>query len=354
MDSLITVRNLHKLFRVDQREDSGLWPAIKSLIRRERAEVVAVDGVSFSVTAGEIRALIGPNGAGKSTVMKILSGILHPTSGEVTCLGITPWRDRVKYVRHIGAIFGQKSQLLWDLPPVDTFALNRRIYRIPERRFRENVDYFVETFELATILGTPVRSLSLGERMKCEVTAALLHDPTLVFLDEPTIGLDILAKDALRGMVRKVNTERGVTFMLTTHDLDDVENLCLRATLINRGTVLFDDMLARLRAGRSSDKTVELRFTRVVEDHELSRWSVLENSGGSCTVRVMSDDLPAQVSEMLATLPVQDIEMKNAGIEAVIKEMYLSGQCGGPDDPDGPDDAVVRAGAVALFDRKAR
>jgi ABC-2 type transport system ATP-binding protein len=321
----IKVKGLKKVFKVTQKPQPGFGAAVRGLFKREYNQVKAVDGIDFDIPAGEIRGLIGPNGAGKSTTIKVLCGILYPTEGEVNCLGVVPWQDRLSYVRQIGAIFGQKTQLIWDLPPTDTFALNQKMYKIPKALFKQNVDYFTETFGLAPILSTPVRNLSLGERMKCELTAALLHSPQLVFLDEPTIGLDILAKDAVRTFVKQVNQERGVTFLLTTHDLADVENLCQRITVINHGAIVFDQTLDELRRGYVKQKFLTLKFSRPVAEHELQKWNVSEYQGVSCTLSLdgSQDDYPAQISALLATLPVQDVEIRNPAIESIIKGIYL-------------------------------
>ena len=325
METLIEVRALRKVYRVSQRTQAGLWPAIKGFVRRQHTEVVAVDGVDLSIDSGEIRALIGPNGAGKSTIIKVLTGILHPTGGEVRCLGVTPWSDRTAYVRRIGAVFGQKTQLLWDLPAVDTFALNQRIYRIPRDRYRRNLEYFVDTFGLAGILTKPVRNLSLGERMKCELAAALLHEPSLVFLDEPTIGLDILAKQAVREFVKRVNAERDTTFLLTTHDLDDVAELCRRITVINQGTVVFDSTVDELHTDYAAGKVLELRLTGPVEGDVMRRWNAVAHSPTVWTVQLDGEgDGPTAVAEILGTLPVQDIEVKSLPIETVIRHLYAS------------------------------
>jgi ABC-2 type transport system ATP-binding protein len=323
--AVVEVQQLRKVYQVSRRTQSGMWSSVKGFLHRQHTEVVALDAVDLTVAPGEIRALIGPNGAGKSTILKVLSGILHPTAGQVRCLGVTPWADRTSYVRRIGAVFGQKTQLLWDLPAVDTFALNQRIYRIPRARYRRNVEYFVDTFGLADVLAKPVRTLSLGERMKCELTAALLHEPALVFLDEPTIGLDILAKEAVREFVRQVNAERAVTFLLTTHDLDDVAQLCRRITVINQGTVVFDATVDELRAGYAGGKVLELRLSGPVEASLLARWNAVPRSASAWTVYLdAGQDCATEMSTILSTLPLQDIEIKSPPIETVIRHLYAS------------------------------
>jgi ABC-2 type transport system ATP-binding protein len=321
---LVQVTGLRKTFRVSRRATSDGRSVLRRLFRRVHEDVHAVNGIDLTIPAGEIRALIGPNGAGKSTTIKMLAGILYPTAGEVRCLGVAPWEDRVAYVRNIGAVFGQKSQLLWDLPPVDTFTLNRRIYKIPESVYRRNVAYFTEALELGPILSKPVRNLSLGERMRCELTAAMLHDPRLVFLDEPTIGLDLLAKDAVRTFVKQVNRDRNVTFLLTTHDLDDVEDLCRRITVINHGTIVFDGTVDDLRDEYLRRKVLNVKFNRPVAELDLQSWHIVENRGLEATIALDGDidDHAAQISSLLTGLPVQDIEIKAPDIESVIREVY--------------------------------
>ena len=225
-------------------------------LRRQRTVFTAVDQVSFTVAPGELVGYIGPNGAGKSTTIKMLTGILMPTSGRLTVAGLTPQRDRVKLARRIGVVFGQRTSLWWDLPLGDSFALLQRLYRIPPARFRENLDKYVAALDLGPLMDKPVRQLSLGQRMRGDITAALLHDPSVVYLDEPTIGLDIVSKKAVRGFLRALNTESGTTILLTTHDIGDIEQLCSRVIAIDRGRVGFDGTLDRLRAGRDLETAV--------------------------------------------------------------------------------------------------
>ena len=238
-DSLVTVRDLVKTFAVAAHH-RGRMGAVRDLVSRERRIVRAVDGVSFDIAAGELVGYLGPNGAGKSTTIKMLTGVLVPTSGEVRVAGLVPWRDRVRYTRQIGVVFGQRTNLWWDLPLVETYELLRHVYRVPAERFARNLARFEALLGLGEFLDTPVRQLSLGQRMRADLAAAMLHDPRIVFLDEPTIGLDVLAKERVRGFVRELNRERGVTIVLTTHDLTDIERLCRRIVLIAEGRLLFD------------------------------------------------------------------------------------------------------------------
>ncbi|MFC4305465.1 ABC transporter ATP-binding protein [Cohnella boryungensis] len=243
---MITVSGISKSFKVAKR-NSGLGSAMKSLFRREYEEVAALSEVSFTIKPGEIVGYIGPNGAGKSTTIKVMSGILVPDSGTCEIMGYTPWLDRVKYVRNIGVVFGQRSQLWWDVPVIDSFDLLRDIYDVPETEYRKNLKLLTETLDLGEIIRIPVRQLSLGQRMRCEIAASLLHGPAILFLDEPTIGLDAVSKIAVRQFIATINKEKGVTVILTTHDMSDIEALAQRILLIGKGRLLYDGELGAMR-----------------------------------------------------------------------------------------------------------
>src|SRR5512136_858932 len=244
--SIIAVSQLCKDFQVF-RHHRGLTGAFRNLFTREFRTVNAVNDVSFSIERGELVGYLGPNGAGKSTTIKMLTGILVPTSGEILVNGRVPWKERTAHAREIGVVFGQRTNLWWDLPVIESFDLLHHIYRVPEQRYYQNLLKFQDLLGLGEFMHTPVRSLSLGQRMRADLAAALLHDPKLVFLDEPTIGLDVVAKERIRQFIHSVNRERGVTVILTTHDLGDVEKLCQRVLMIDRGRLLFDGALAELR-----------------------------------------------------------------------------------------------------------
>ena len=253
---MIQVSHLRKTFRVARR-GAGFSQAVKALFHREYEEIPALDDVSFTIGDGEMVGYIGPNGAGKSSTIKVLSGILTPDSGSCLIDGRTPWKERTAHVRHIGVVFGQRTQLWWDVPVADSFDLLKEIYSIPEGTYRNNVGELTELLDLEQLLRTPARQLSLGQRMRCEIAASLLHSPRILFLDEPTIGLDAVSKLAVREFILRLNRERGTTVLLTTHDMQDIEALASRVLLIGRGKILLDGTVEDIRrGGESIDETV--------------------------------------------------------------------------------------------------
>lgn len=325
-DDIISVSHLSRSFRVAKREKTGLRYAVKSLIRREYVQVDAVNDVSFTVKKGEIRGLIGPNGAGKSTTIKIMSGILFPTSGEVNVMGYMPWLDREEYVRHIGVLFGQKSQLEWDLPAIDTFHLRKNIFDIPDEVYKRNLDYFEDTMNLSSVLYKPVRQLSLGERMKCEFVCAVLHEPPLVFLDEPTIGLDVVSKEIVRTFITQINRDKGTTFILTTHDLNDIENLCRNISVINKGVLVFNDSLEQLKSFLPSRKTISVLFESPVNPAKLAPFAPVSYDTMQAAFDVDTTETSVRnfVSRLFEDLPIADINIEGAGIEEIIRHIYTA------------------------------
>ncbi len=253
---MIQVSHLRKTFRVARR-GAGFSQAVKALFRREYEEIHALDDLSFTIRDGEMVGYIGPNGAGKSSTIKVLSGILTPDSGQCLVNGRTPWKDRVAHVKEIGVVFGQRTQLWWDVPVADSFELLKEIYTVPAAIYRENLEQLTQLLDLGDLLRTPARQLSLGQRMRCEIAASLLHSPKILFLDEPTIGLDAVSKLAVRDFILRLNRERGTTVLLTTHDMQDIEALASRVLLIGRGKILLDGTLEDIRqGGESIDETV--------------------------------------------------------------------------------------------------
>ena len=320
----IVVADLHKSFRIARRRP-GITGALRSVLRREHQQIDALAGVSFEIERGELVGYIGPNGAGKSTTVKVLAGILVPSSGRCEVDGRVPWRQRVAHVRHIGVVFGQRTQLWWDLPVIESFELLRDIYRVPPTTYRRMRDELVATLDLEPLLDVPVRQLSLGQRMRCDLAAALLHEPGVLFLDEPTIGLDAASKVAVRAFIRKINAQRGVTVILTTHDMDDIEALCTRVMVIGNGSVLCDGTLEELRRRVTPERHL------IVDLAEADGWcgdaslgQVIEHEGGR--VRLAFDPQTTPPAELIARVTarhaVRDLFVENPPIEQVISRLY--------------------------------
>jgi ABC-2 type transport system ATP-binding protein len=320
----IVAEGLVKTYRVSERP-SGRWGAVRGLFTRRVRELKALDQVSFAIQPGELVGYVGPNGAGKSTTLKILSGILVPDAGHCEVLGRVPWRERQKHVAQIGVVFGQRTQLWWDLPVHDSFELIRAIYRVPDREYRQRLDELVSLLDLSRLLHTPVRQLSLGERMRCDLVASLLHAPPLLFLDEPTIGLDAVSKLALRAFIQRMNRERGVTVILTTHDMDDIEALCRRVLVLGHGKLLCDGTLEQLRERVSSERRVT--FDR--QDSapiKIAGARLLATSGERVQLAFDPSQLSAAelVGRISAAHKVRDLFIENPPIEHIIAELYRS------------------------------
>ncbi|MFJ3931868.1 MULTISPECIES: ATP-binding cassette domain-containing protein [unclassified Streptomyces] len=292
-------------------------------LRRERYRVRAVDGVSFTVRSGEVVGYIGPNGAGKSTTVKMLTGILTPSAGRVRVAGIDPSRERTRLARRIGVVFGQRSTLWWDLPLRDSYRLIHRLYRVPDVVFRANLERCVELLELAPLLEVPVRQLSLGQRMRGEIAAALLHDPEVLYLDEPTIGLDVVSKARVRGFLRDLNEERGTTVLLTTHDLTDIEQLCGRVVVIDHGRVVYDGALGGLHAAGESERMLVVDLEREFAPIGLAGVRVVRVEGPRQWLAFPAARSAAPlVAELARRYPLVDLSVREPDIEAVIARMY--------------------------------
>lgn len=322
---LIQVQDLHKTYMTYERGHT-FKETIASLFVRKKKKIPAVKGISFDIEAGEIVGFLGPNGAGKSTTLKILTGVLHPTSGFVQIMGFTPWRQRKLYVRHIGVVFGQKSQLLWDIPPIDAFYMNKAIYGIPDDEFEETLSKMVTLLDVSDVVRKPTRQLSLGERMKCEFVMAMLHRPQIVFLDEPTIGLDVIAKEKIRGFIGEMN-KQGVTFILTTHDLDDVEQLARRVIVINHGAIVFDDSIGRLRTMTGRNKMLHLTAKRPIANR-LREGIRLVKQLSDYEIELEIDTSVVELSQVIQQLNdecgIKDMSLQDPAIEHVIKELYAA------------------------------
>jgi ABC-2 type transport system ATP-binding protein len=320
---MIVVDRLTKIFRVAERR-GGVLGAISGLFRRRYRTVTAVNDISFRLADGELLGLIGPNGAGKSTTIKILCGILEPTSGRCEVDGLIPWRERVRHVGRIGAVFGQRTQLWWDLPVIESFALLRDIYRVPLERYRRSSDALIARLDLERLLDTPVRQLSLGQRMRCEIAASMLHEPRVLFLDEPTIGLDAVAKLAVREFVKTLNREHGVTVILTTHDMHDVEALAERVIVIGKGVVLADGSLAALRRGALAERRLWVHFVAEPAIVEVAGAIVRRRQGRSVELGFDPRTTSAHrlIAEVTAQFEVEDVHIEEPPIEEVIARFY--------------------------------
>lgn len=323
MAEIIRVANLVKTFELQQRR-SGAFSGLRSFVAPIKRTVKAVNGVNISIEPGELVGYLGPNGAGKSTTIKILTGLLVPTSGEVVSAGFVPWKERTAYVAHIGAVFGQRSTLWWDLPVSDSFDLLRDMYRVPRQRFDGSLKAFRELLEMDDFIESPVRSLSLGQRMRAELAAALLHEPQLVFLDEPTIGLDVVAKERIRDFIQYLNRERGTTVLLTTHDLSDIERLCERVIILDQGHILYDGALSRLVERFESGRQLVVRVSGessagIIEGipHPEVREREL-----TYTFDPHQISAPEMIQRVTQQLDVIDLEVRRPALENTIRRIY--------------------------------
>src|SRR5262245_12966385 len=319
----IVVEGLSKTFQAPRRAP-GRLAGLRALVRPSTRPVVAVDDVSFRVGPGELLAFLGPNGAGKSTTIKMLTGILHPTAGQATVLGLVPWRDRRRLTFRIAAVFGQRSQLWYHLPPADTFDLLARIYELEPSLYRARLARLVDLFELGSYLSTPVRRLSLGERMRCEVAAALLHGPEVLFLDEPTIGLDVIARQRIRELIRSMNRGEGTTVFLTSHDAGDVEQVCQRAIVVNHGRIVCDAPIAQLKRDHLRTRVVQLVFAEPTPSVAVEGAAVRQSDPLRATIEVDLRQTPIEsvVARAFARYPVADIAVSEPPMEEIIAAIY--------------------------------
>ncbi|MFF7470498.1 ATP-binding cassette domain-containing protein [Streptomyces sp. NPDC008092] len=314
-EMFIEVDGVEKVF--DVRKKAGF-------LKRERRQVRAVDSLSFTVARGEMVGYIGPNGAGKSTTIKMLTGILTPSAGRLRVAGIDPSRERTRLAHRIGVVFGQRTTLWWDLPLIDSYRLMHRMYRIPDARYRENLDRLVELLSLDSLLDVPVRQLSLGQRMRGDIVAALLHDPDVLYLDEPTIGLDVISKARVRDFLRELNTERGTTVLLTTHDLQDIEQLCSRVMVIDHGRLVYDGPLGGLHEAGESERTLVVDLERELPPIDAGPAArVVKVEGPRQWLAFPASESAAPlVARIAAEYPLADLSVREPDIEAVIAKMY--------------------------------
>jgi ABC-2 type transport system ATP-binding protein len=313
-DAFIELDRVEKVFEV--RRKTGF-------LKRERRQVRAVDSISFTVPRGEMVGYIGPNGAGKSTTIKMLTGILTPSGGRLRVAGIDPSRERTRLAHRIGVVFGQRTTLWWDLPLIDSYRLMHRMYRIPDARYGENLDRLVELLDLGDLLDVPVRQLSLGQRMRGDIAAALLHDPEVLYLDEPTIGLDVISKAKVRDFLRELNTERATTVLLTTHDLQDIEQLCSRVMVIDHGRLMYDGPLAGLHEVGESERTLVVDLEREMPPIQAAPARVVRVEGPRQWLAFpAAESAAALVARVAAEYPLVDLSVREPDIEAVIGKMY--------------------------------
>ncbi|MBI4092707.1 MAG: ABC transporter ATP-binding protein [Candidatus Kerfeldbacteria bacterium] len=321
---IIEVRHLRKNYTFHKKAP-GLWNSVKSLWHRETLTTEAVKDISFTVEEGELVGFLGPNGAGKTTTLKMLAGILYPTGGEARVLGYTPWERKPAYQKQFSIVMGQKNQLWWDLPAMESFLLNKEIYEIPDQRFSATIDELTELLDLKDVLDVQVRKLSLGQRMKAELTAALLHRPKVLFLDEPTIGLDVVSQQKMREFIKKYNEQKKTTIMLTSHYMEDVAALAKRVIIIDQGSIFYDGSLSGLVTKVNEFKTVRMTFRTAVPPSNLSNFGhVVEATPTTATLRVARSEATSQTAKILQQLPVDDITVEEEPIDDVIRQVFLN------------------------------
>ncbi len=323
--SAVEVKQLEKIYSVKHKQP-GLLGSLRALWRPEYSSLTAVDRISFELAAGEAVGFVGPNGAGKSTTIKMLAGILYPSAGEARVLGLVPWRERQRLAFQIASVFGQRSQLWYHLPAADSFGLLARIYELDDRAYRSRVATLIERFEIAPYLHVPVRRLSLGERMRCEIAAALLHRPRVVFLDEPTIGLDIVAKQQIRALIRTLNQEEGVTFLLTSHDAADIEQVCKRVIVINQGTLVFDGDVDELKKRYLRHKVIDLKLSESAEPIAGPGLFLQHAEPYRIRYEVDTDVLPIEriIGQLVSLYRVSDLTVEEPPLEDVIAAIYAA------------------------------
>ena len=326
MSSFIDVKNVSKTFKVNKRK-AGIAGMVANLVAPSYERKQAVKDISFSIEKGEMVGFIGPNGAGKSTTIKMLSGILYPDKGELRVNGYIPYKQRREYVGSIGVVFGQKSQLQWDLPVIDSFDLLKAIYRVPEDTYRRNLDRFTDMLDMGSFINQPVRQLSLGQRMRADIVAALLHSPEIVFFDEPTIGVDIVGKETIRDFIRELNKEDGVTMIFTTHDMQDIEKTCNRLIIIDEGSKVYDGSLLELRQQYGTTRQLDVEFGARCEVRPIEKVEIQEpDEQNGRKKRFIFENKEVQINELmnhlLTNYDVKDINISDPEIEGIIRKIY--------------------------------
>lgn len=321
-NATIVVQNLKKYFTVAQKSE-GFQASVKSLFFRKYKHIKAVDDISFTIGEGELVAFLGPNGAGKTTTLKMLSGILYPTSGTISVLGFTPQKRQAAFQKQISLVMGQKNQLWWDLPATDTFLLHKDIYQIPDKQYKEMLDELVELLDVKDVLSTQVRRLSLGQRMKCELIASLLHRPRVLFLDEPTIGLDIVIQKKIRSFLKEYNKRSKTTVILTSHYMDDVKEVCERVIMIDHGRKMYDGQITDLIAEYAKEKYLVVDFEKEVKKEKLERiGTVVEFEGTKATISVPRAQHAQKAAELLQHFSVDNLDIQEAELEDIILKLF--------------------------------
>lgn len=320
--SIISVQSLSRSFAYYKKE-AGLKNSLRNVFHRERLVKDAVKDISFEIDQGEMVGFLGPNGAGKTTTLKMLSGILFPTGGTASVLGYVPWERKKEFKMQIAIVMGQKSQLLWDLPASESFLLNRFIYEIDEKTYRQTMDELTELLDVKELLGVQVRRLSLGERMKMELIASLIHRPKVMFLDEPTIGLDLMSQKKIQEFLKYYNVQSRTTVLLTSHYMNDIENLCHRSIIINKGAIVFDGALSKVNALFSEKKRVKLQLSSQADEADIKRLGELkEFDGYNAVIEVQKQDIKAVLKGLLDSLPVMDFTIEDIPVEEGIVNLY--------------------------------
>ncbi len=322
-ENIIEVKHISKSFKIAKRE-AGLKNAIKSFFKRKYQIINSLEDINFSIKEGEIVGYIGPNGAGKSTTIKIMAGILVPTSGECIVNGYTPWKDRRKYVKNIGVVFGQRSGLWWDVPPIDSFELLKDIYEIPQAEYEKKLNELKEYLNLDDILNIPTRQLSLGQRMRCEIASALLHNPKVLFLDEPTIGLDAVSKLALRKCIKQINEKTKITIILTTHDMQDIEALTKRIILIGKGKILYDGSLKKIKNKYNVNKKINIKFKYTNKKIKLQNADIVEQTEETASIVLKNNDesMANILNELTSQVEVVDMSIEEMSTDDIIAKLY--------------------------------
>lgn len=319
---IIQVKNLTKKYEY-YKKAPGLLASVKSLFHREKLYIEAVKNISFSIEEGELVGFLGPNGAGKTTTLKMLSGILYPTSGDAKVLGYKPWERKKQYQKQFSIVMGQKNQLWWDLPAMDSFILNKEIYEVPDKQFHATVNELAELLDIKDVLDVQVRKLSLGQRMKCELIAALLHSPKVLFLDEPTIGLDVVSQQKMREFIKTYNAQKKTTILLTSHYMEDVEALCKRVIIIDHGEIRYDGALSDLMDTYVDHKVLTITFTEPVQKMDVEKYGeVQEYAPLRVVLHTTKDDVKKSAAAILTKLPVDDILIDEVPVENVIRKIF--------------------------------